>query len=150
MDMLTISRQVDTNDHLRIWRKFRFGTLADLIMLDTRVYERDITDLYYNTAEIKAIHEEDDRSLMGARQEAWFHDSLIDAQQSNVSWKVVGNQVLFAHVNYSTPTFQINYDAWDGYTANRERILNTIAGNKIDNLIMLAGDTHVNVSNSWR
>ena len=29
-------RQVQMDDHLRIWRKFSFGSLMDLIMLDTR------------------------------------------------------------------------------------------------------------------
>lgn len=39
-------RQVDTTDSLRIWRKFQYGKLADLLMLDTRNYDRDITDIY--------------------------------------------------------------------------------------------------------
>jgi len=38
-------RQVDVDDSLRIWRTFSIGTLFDLIMLDTRQYERSITDL---------------------------------------------------------------------------------------------------------
>lgn len=29
-------RQVQMDDHLRIWRSFSFGSLMDLIMLDTR------------------------------------------------------------------------------------------------------------------
>ena len=39
-------RQVDMDDNLRIWRDFKFGDLFDLIMLDTRQYDRSITDLY--------------------------------------------------------------------------------------------------------
>lgn len=38
-------RQVDMDDNLRIWRTFSIGTLFDLIMLDTRHYDRSITDL---------------------------------------------------------------------------------------------------------
>jgi len=38
-------RQVDMDDNLRIWRTFSIGTLFDLIMLDTRQYDRSITDL---------------------------------------------------------------------------------------------------------
>lgn len=33
-------RQVDMDDNLRVWRTFSFGTLFDLIMLDTRQYDR--------------------------------------------------------------------------------------------------------------
>jgi alkaline phosphatase D len=36
-------RQVEMDDNLRIWRTFSIGTLFDLIMLDTRHYDRSIT-----------------------------------------------------------------------------------------------------------
>lgn len=42
-------RQVELDDNLRIWRNFQIGSLFDLIMLDTRQYDRSITDLYWNT-----------------------------------------------------------------------------------------------------
>jgi alkaline phosphatase D len=35
------------DDNLRIWRSFHIGDLFDLIMLDTRQYDRDITDVYW-------------------------------------------------------------------------------------------------------
>ena len=35
-------------------------------------------------------------------------------------------------------------DAWDGYRANRNRILDHIQQNKIDNTIILSGDSHAN------
>lgn len=36
-------RQVDMDDNLRIWRNFKLGKLLDLVMLDTRSYDRSIT-----------------------------------------------------------------------------------------------------------
>ena len=39
-------RQVDLDDNLRIWRSFQLGQLLDIVMLDTRQYDRSITDLY--------------------------------------------------------------------------------------------------------
>jgi len=33
-------RQVEMDDNLRIWRTFKIGTLMDVIMLDTRNYDR--------------------------------------------------------------------------------------------------------------
>lgn len=62
-------RQVDTTDDLRIWRNFQYGKLVDIMMLDTRQYERDITDVYYNTAEVAAMSNDTQRSLMGGKQE---------------------------------------------------------------------------------
>jgi alkaline phosphatase D len=36
------------DDNLRIWRNFKMGKLFDLIMLDTRNYDRSITTLNWN------------------------------------------------------------------------------------------------------
>ncbi|KLU93177.1 alkaline phosphatase D, partial [Magnaporthiopsis poae ATCC 64411] len=63
-------RQVDMDDNLRVWRSFAFGDLLDLIVLDTRVYDRSITDLYWNSPYVDAIRAEASRSLMGPRQES--------------------------------------------------------------------------------
>lgn len=38
-------RQVAVDDKLRIWRNFQIGKLLDLTMLDTRQYDRDLTDV---------------------------------------------------------------------------------------------------------
>lgn len=35
----------DMDDGLRVWRSFQMGKLLDLIMLDTRNYDRSITDI---------------------------------------------------------------------------------------------------------
>lgn len=37
------------DNNLRIWRSFSIGNLFDLIILDTRNYDRSITDLSWNT-----------------------------------------------------------------------------------------------------
>jgi alkaline phosphatase D len=62
-------RQVEMDDNLRIWRNFEIGDLMDLIMLDTRQYDRSITDLYWNTDYIHEISNDAGRTLMGSRQE---------------------------------------------------------------------------------
>ena len=35
-------------------------------------------------------------------------------------------------------------DAWDGYKANRARILNHVKDNNISNTVILSGDSHAN------
>ena len=64
-------RQVEMDDNLRIWRSFSIGSLFDLIMLDTRQYDRSITDLYTNTDYIYQISNDAGRTMMGSRQENW-------------------------------------------------------------------------------
>ncbi|KAI1794563.1 PhoD-like phosphatase-domain-containing protein [Ganoderma leucocontextum] len=133
-------RQVDPDDKLRIWRNFRIGKLLDLTMLDTRQYDRDITDLYYNTV-IGDIADETSRSLMGAEQEAWFYRTLLESKARGALWRVVGQQIVFTMLEEDGI---LDVDAWDGYRANRNRLLNHLYSNKISNTIILSGDSHAN------
>ncbi|KAI1337578.1 phosphodiesterase/alkaline phosphatase D precursor [Xylariaceae sp. FL0016] len=141
-------RQVEMDDNLRIWRNFQFGNLFDLIMLDTRQYDRSITDLYDNTAYVAEISNDASRSLMGPRQEAWFYSTLQDSASRGATWRVIGNQIVFSRMDLSLFTsadLPYNYDAWDGYQANRNRTMNTLYQNNIGNNVFLAGDSHA----SW-
>ena len=137
-------RQVEMDDNLRIWRSFSFGALFDLIMLDTRQYDRSITDLYWNTDYIHEISNDAGRSMMGSRQENWFYHKLID---SKATWRVIGSQTVFSRLNESIAYGNENpldYDAWDGYQANRNRTFQTLYENKIGNNIVISGDSHAN------
>lgn len=55
----------------RIWRSFSIGSLFDLIMLDTRNYDRSITTLDWNDEYVKHISNDASRTLMGSDQENW-------------------------------------------------------------------------------
>ncbi|KAJ4488125.1 PhoD-like phosphatase-domain-containing protein [Lentinula aciculospora] len=129
-------RQVTVDDKLRIWRNFEIGKLLDLTMLDTRQYDRDITDasisiismfecsiLIFNHSVINTLAAFPNRSLMGSEQEKWFFDTLSQSQNRGAIWRV---------------------DAWDGYRANRERVLDYLYQNNINNTIVLSGDSHAN------
>ncbi|KAK9770683.1 putative Alkaline phosphatase D [Seiridium cardinale] len=141
-------RQVEMDDNLRIWRDFSFGDLFDLVMLDTRQYDRSITDLYWNTHYIHEIAQDAGRSLMGARQEAWFYHKLKDSSSRGATWRIIGNQIVFSRMNESIGLGDedpLNGDSWDGYQANRNRTLQTLYENNISNTVFLAGDSHA----SW-
>ena len=136
------------DDNLRIWRSFQMGSLFDLIMLDTRQYDRSITDLYWNTDYIHEISNDAGRTLMGSRQENWFYKSLSESSDRGARWRVIGNQIIFSQINESVVYGNANpldYDAWDGYRANRNRTLSHLTENNIGNNIVLAGDSHA----SW-
>lgn len=85
-------RQVEMDDNLRIWRSFSIGSLLDLIMLDTRQYDRSLTDLYWNTHYVHEISNDAGRSMMGSRQENWFYNQLIESQKRAATWRVIGSQ----------------------------------------------------------
>lgn len=134
-------RQVAADDKLRIWRNFRIGKLLDLTMLDTRNYDRDVTDVGYNLAFVKSIADDPQRSIMGSNQEQWFFDRLLKSKQRGATWRVVGQQVVFSQL---LRRGSMDFDAWDGYRQNRQRILEHIQTNSIDNVVILAGDSHAN------
>ncbi|KAF2797135.1 alkaline phosphatase-like protein [Melanomma pulvis-pyrius CBS 109.77] len=141
-------RQVDMDDNLRIWRSFSIGKLVDLVMLDTRQYDRSITDLYWNTDYIHSISNDASRSLMGPRQESWFYNTLSASAERGATWRLIGSQIVFSHTNLSLGLGDenpLNYDAWDGYQVNRNRTLAMLYDNAIGNNIFLAGDSHA----SW-
>ncbi|OTB01003.1 hypothetical protein M426DRAFT_323788 [Hypoxylon sp. CI-4A] len=137
-------RQVDMDDNLRIWRNFKFGNLFDLVMLDTRQYDRSITDVYWNTEYLGEIYDAS-RTLMGSRQESWFYKTLKESSTRGATWRVIGNQIVFSRMNQSTSDLPFNYDQWDGYQANRNRTFHTLYENSIGNNVFLAGDSHA----SW-
>ena len=136
------------NDNLRIWRSFQLGSLLDLVILDTRQYDRSITDLYWNTDYIHQISQDAGRTMMGSRQENWFYNTLSESADRGARWRLIGSQTVFSKVDQSVAYGNVNpldYDAWDGYQSNRNRTLSHLTDNNIGNNIVISGDSHA----SW-
>jgi len=124
---------------IHLYRGFRIGTLADLIMLDTRTF-RDKQALSTDTATLARP----DRSMLGAGQEAWLFDQLRTSQRGTTTWRILGQQVLFAPLTPpGAPVLEV--DAWEGYPAARARLLDFIGTERITNVVVLTGDIH----SSW-
>src|SRR5207253_3726082 len=65
------------------------------------------------------------RTLMGAAQEAWVFDQLRASQRAGTPWTLLGQQVIFSPI--TLPGTRItNNDVWDGYPAQRTRVLDFI------------------------
>jgi alkaline phosphatase D len=113
----------------RIWRRFAYGNLVDLMMLDTRVWERTMqeTEPSANPA----------RVLLGADQEQWL---LANVSTSTARWKVIGQQVQIGAIRP-----ELNPDGWEGYPAARTRFLQALATMRSANVAVLTGDIH----SSW-
>ncbi|KAG6883107.1 hypothetical protein C0993_007797 [Termitomyces sp. T159_Od127] len=153
-------RQVTPDDKLRVWRNFQIGKLLDLTMLDTRQYDRDVTDVGYNTEcefplhftvtsltfllviVVDSLKDEEGRSLMGVEQEAWFYDTLSESKKRKAVWRIVGQQIVFSQLLLQGSL--VDLDDWDGYRKNRARVLDHISSNGISNTVILSGDSHAN------
>ena len=125
--------------HVRTYRGFRFGDLADLLMLDTRLVGRD-EQLPRDPASTFA---DPTRSLLGAPQEVWLMDQLTRSAADEIRWRVLGQQVLFSPL--ALPGALPNPDAWDGYPASRTRLLDHLEAHGIGDVVVLTGDIH----SSW-
>jgi alkaline phosphatase D len=140
----------------RIYRRFEFGNLADLSMLDLRQY-RDVQapsgSAPSDTLPPPAREIDDpDRTMTGDAQLDWIKGNLT---ASTTRWKLVGNSVMIAPIDFSAPGVPpevliglgqmmgvpYNVDQWDGYRFDRREILNHIAGNADDTAPLGIGST---------
>jgi alkaline phosphatase D len=124
----------------RIYRAFRFGNLATLLMLDSRMIGRDVQVLSKETNKV----EDPTRQLLGAEQEGWLAEQLVTSVRNKSTWSVLGQQVMFAP---QTPSGAVagNADSWDGYRGARSRVFDMIERARVSNLAVLTGDVH----SSW-
>jgi len=133
------------NASKQIYREFQFGNLVDLIMLDTRLEgrEQQINDVTNPALYSPA------RTMLGSGQLSWFTSALSNATGQ---WKVIGNQVIFAQLQlgWAGPSIgqtpqqveSLFLDIWDGYPAERLKIINHLKQNSINNTVFLTGDFH--------
>ncbi|MPZ79949.1 MAG: alkaline phosphatase [Actinophytocola sp.] len=141
------------NEAGRLYRRLRFGLLAEVSMLDLRSYRSQQVPPFDDGTD------DPNRSITGAEQMAWLQDGLVT---SGAQWKLVGNSVMVAPVlvpplpgDLLGPLLEllglprdggvINPDQWDGYAADRRRLLDTLADNGVRDTVFLTGDIH----SSW-
>jgi alkaline phosphatase D len=172
---------------LEIQRRYDWGDLATILALDTRMIGRSL-QLSYRTAFADVMDKGDsalavaaeafakgplaapDRTLLGARQEAWLSGELKRSQQAGAVWQVLAQQVVAgnqvfpeAYGGFAPATatdeqrknldFRVrlgrlglpwNLDSWGGYPAARARLLADCTANA-RNALVLSGDSH----NAW-
>jgi alkaline phosphatase D len=83
----------------RIFREFRFGNLASLLMLDTRFYGRDpqpSVGANVTQDSIAAAMADPNRRMLGPTQERWLRKRLKRANDTR--WQLIGQQVLVSRM----------------------------------------------------
>lgn len=80
-------------------------------------------------------------TFLGHKQEQWLHEGL---GRSQARWNVIAQQTLMAQADrFSGPGAAFWTDGWDGYPRARERLLTSIASQRISNPLVLSGDVHM-------
>ncbi|TMR92978.1 alkaline phosphatase [Nonomuraea basaltis] len=123
---------------LKVNRRISWGTLARFHLLDTRQFRDDQACL----DGVRAGCDDrlaDKRTLLGAGQWSWLEDGL---RGSTTRWNLLGQQIMMAHRDYKVgPGREVNLDSWDGYAAERTRLLGSLA--RTSNPVVLTGDAHM-------
>src|SRR3954447_22581705 len=124
-------------DRDRIYEDIRIGKLVDLILTDERQY-RDQQPC--NDAQITPCADEQNpnRTMLGAKQKAWFKQALAGSPQT---WKLWANEVMLMGLQ-TAPQMGVNNDQWDGYAAERRELLEFVLANNVKNLVPITGDIH--------
>ncbi|MFD7323421.1 alkaline phosphatase D family protein [Streptomyces sp. NPDC059875] len=134
-----------------VYRRLRFGKLADLHLLDLRSFRSQQAKIGSGSVD------DPERTITGRAQLDWLKSGLAG---SDATWKLVGTSVMISPVAFgSLPAhllaplaellglpkegLAVNVDQWDGYTDDRKELLAHLTQRSIRNTVFLTGDIHM-------
>jgi alkaline phosphatase D len=134
-----------------VYRRLRFGKLADLHLLDLRSFRSQQSTVGNGDVD------DPERTITGRAQLDWLKAGLAG---SDAAWKLVGTSVMISPVAFgSVPAhllepiaellglpkegLAVNVDQWDGYTDDRKELLKHLTDRGIKNTVFLTGDIHM-------
>jgi alkaline phosphatase D len=132
----------------RIYRQLPYGTLADLLVLDTRYEGRELQVSLGTPDGLMQINAPG-RQLLGEAQESWLFERL---SSSPAQWKLLVQQVMIGHLilvqgQDGEPHRPLLADTWDGYGDARVRLLQHIEDEGLTDVVVLTGDIHSSFAN---
>jgi phosphodiesterase/alkaline phosphatase D-like protein len=105
------------------WRRLRFGTTVELFVLDCRSERRASEGRYVSQAQLD-----------------WLIDGL---QTSPCTWKLIANSVPIADLDNAAWDVPVaKEDRWEGYPADRARLLGAITEGNVRGVVFVSGDVH--------
>ncbi|MGA9659072.1 MAG: alkaline phosphatase D family protein [Asticcacaulis sp.] len=149
MPLRRTSRLIGT--HLQLYKGYRFGTLAEINMLDGRQYRSPAACAVGDSRKGHVVDEtctdrlDPRRTMLGFEQEAWLFKRF---QKSQAKWNILGQDLLAASLLQSGKNKDgqaiIGHwtDGWDGYPATRDRLLLAMQAARLKNPVILSGDIH--------
>ncbi|WJV49339.1 alkaline phosphatase D family protein [Streptomyces flavofungini] len=134
-----------------VYRRLRFGKLADLHLLDLRSFRSKQAGV--GSGDVDSP----DRTIAGRAQLDWLKAGLA---ASDAAWKLVGTSVMISPVAFgSLPAYllkplakllglpegglAVNTDQWDGYAHDRKELIGHLRDKGIRNTVFLTGDIHM-------
>jgi alkaline phosphatase D len=132
---------------LNLYRRFHWGSLATFNALDGRQYRSDqpagCTPDQRDASGYCPGALDPARTKLGTEQRDWLLDELAT---TGARWNVLAQQTAFAPYDRDPgPGREFGAgDNWDGYVAERQRIIDWMVERRTPNPIVLTGDSHRN------
>ena len=123
---------------VQLYRRLRYGDIAEFNLLDTRQYRTDNPcgdgeqppcDAGFDPA----------ATMTGAEQESWLLGNL---DGSGARWNVIAQGVLMGQLKHDADGGRFWNDSWDGWPGQRARILQHIHDAGVRNPVVITGDWH--------
>lgn len=130
--------------NMTLYRSLAFGDLMQVTVLDTRQY-RDDHPSGDGFQPRTPASTDPNATMLGVDQERWLFERL---SASTATWNVIAQQALLAETYLPVPEGEViayYNDAWTGYPAARQRILQYIVDHQVANPVVVTGDLHT----SW-
>lgn len=135
-----------TRTHLH--RRYHYGGLADITMLDTRQYRTKPAVLNGEMTTHLAGRSDSSATILGDEQRDWLVEGFA---RSNARWHILGNQVVMGQTDHDPgPDTAVSTDAWDGYVADRDTVVAAATDRGVRNLVVISGDRHENYAADLR
>jgi alkaline phosphatase D len=131
-------------DRVQLYRRLKWGDLATFHLLDTRQYRDDqpCEDGVRTDCDARL---DGRRVVAGPEQLRWLNEGL---RTSGARWNVLAQQIFLAQRDSQLgPGREVLLDAWDGYVAERDRLLAGIMASGARNPVALTGDVHTAYAN---
>lgn len=155
-----------TGGEFQAHRFLQWGDLVDFPLLDVRskrdvLIDANVPEGLLPTTDTNlpsgAAIFDPDRSCLGADQKAWLKETLAE---SSATWKHIGTGYPFVALrleDYDTPAVRedppegwhpnggkyFSTEQWDGYWAERRELMDFVADECIENVIITSGHTHI-------
>ena len=137
---------------LRIYGQVAYGKLANIYLLDDRQYrDRQVCNRNeaYGSGWVDTAQCEEwlnpKRTLLGSVQSQWLDESFAKAKSDTRTWNVIAQQTIFGRRDYKLGAgYSLWNDGWDGYSASRQSMTQSMQNHALKNPVLLGGDTHEN------
>ena len=82
----------------------------------------------------------EERSMLGEEQENWLTHNIL---ANSAPWNVIASSSVFSPFNLDIDGKTYNFaGSWDGYPANRDRVVDAIKRSNTGHAVILSGDMH--------